>query len=116
MSNSKQLDLIEAPLFEGSPTNGTELTFNVISSANHSTNLSIHKYIKKIDSNVERDSFGTKNIKAVMTKCENIRLSIANSLHDNHFPIVVGGDHQWRCHQSRQIQNFMELIIWLSFI
>lgn len=93
MNNSKQLDLIEAPLFEGSPTNGTELVFDVISSVDHFKNLSVQKYVEKIDLNVEKDSFGTKNIKAVMTKCESIRLSIANSLRDNHFPIVVGGDH-----------------------
>ena len=74
MNNSKQLDLIEAPLFEGSPTNGTELVFDVISSVDHFKNLSVQKYVEKIDLNVEKDSFGTKNIKAVMTKCESIRL------------------------------------------
>ena len=34
-----------------------------------------------------------KNINDVIKKCENVRLSVLESLENNNFPIIIGGDH-----------------------
>ena len=87
-------EFIEAPIFEGSSSTGLDLSYNCIKkSIFWQTNSIFTDYVKKIEVNSISDTFFVKNIKAVMNKCENIRLDVLNSLLKKRFPILIGGDH-----------------------
>ena len=87
-------DFIEAPLFEGSSSTGTELSYQYLKKKIVlKANYSFVDYKQFAERNETSDSFSTKNINPVLTKCENIHLSILKSFNNNHFPIIIGGDH-----------------------
>ena len=87
------IDFIEAPIFEGSPSPGVELAYSAIKEELLSDNTYFKDYIQNVTVPSRTDSFGTKNITKVLTKCENVRLSVLDSVKQNHFPIIIGGDH-----------------------
>lgn len=87
-------DFIEAPLFEGSSTTGSELSyFYLKKKLALKANYAFIDYEQIIERDETFDSFSTKNIKTVLTKCENVRTNVLKSFSNNHFPIVIGGDH-----------------------
>ena len=93
-TGKKICELIEAPIFEGSPSVGLETSYCYIkSNMPLKPNLVFTDYTQKNEFVVIPCFSLAKNINPVMNKCENIRLDVLNSLHKNHFPIIIGGDH-----------------------
>lgn len=88
----KQCVYIEAPLYEGSPTSGTEFAFEAIVNSSEKKPTT-KKYFQRITKTFQNDSFSTKNISPVITKCENVRINVLDTFKDNDFPVVIGGDH-----------------------
>ena len=88
------INFIEAPVFEGSNSQGTELAYKTIKTAIiKNNNVNFCDYVETIVINNNNDSHGTKNINKVLTICENIRSSVLEAFNKNIFPIIVGGDH-----------------------
>lgn len=94
MINCYFIDIINAPLFEGSATQGQEFSYSFVKDEiTCSDRLSFVDYNSLVATNIKDDVYNTKNIRKVTTKCENIRLSILESFKNKKFPIVLGGDH-----------------------
>lgn len=88
------IEIIEAPIFEGSNLQGVELSYSKIKKFHSQpTNIFFKDYFNETSVSPCYDSFGTKNITEVVTKCEKIRENVLNSFEKNHFPIIIGGDH-----------------------
>lgn len=89
------IDLNEAPVFEGSLGKGSELAYKMIKdNLLTNNNLSFVDYDQKNNILLPRiNCYEAKNINEVMTKCENIRIDVLESLKNCHFPIIIGGDH-----------------------
>lgn len=90
----KKCEYIEAPVFEGSNGPGTEKAYKIIKNAIIKNDKHFFcDYTERVCFEEAKDEYGTKNIKEVLTKCENVRSNVLNSLSNGRFPIVVGGDH-----------------------
>lgn len=90
--SEKQCVYIEAPLYEGSPASGTEFAFETIVNSSEKKPTT-KKYNQRIAKAFRNDFFSTKNISAVITKCENVRINVLETFKNNDFPVVIGGDH-----------------------
>ncbi|MBO7615261.1 MAG: arginase [Bacilli bacterium] len=94
MIQKSKCDFIEAPLFEGSTCEGTNLAYSVVkqNSANRLKGT-FCDYKEHVKVNGLKSDHKIKNIDIVVTKCENIRLSTIKTFQNGRFPIVIGGDH-----------------------
>lgn len=90
------VDIIEAPLYEGSTGKGPELAYKRVKSKlfpDGKTNF-IDYQTRNIERELNISSASTaKNINEVILKCENVMNNVLDSFKNKHFPIIIGGDH-----------------------
>lgn len=94
MKKTKKIVFVEGPVYEGSNNKGTELSYQTIKQ----TLIVGDKYLffdnpLSVATILKQDVHIAKHTKEVITKCENVRINVLNSLNNEQFPIIIGGDH-----------------------
>lgn len=91
------IDFIGMPLMAGASLSGTDKAPATIRKSGLNT-LFINHTLRdigdvKCDNSLAPTNLQMKHLKSVLYSCNNLHNQVVNSLYNNHFPLIFGGDH-----------------------